>query len=151
MDRERVVCIVLMDVQGSFLLQRRTASAAIAPGLWVFPGGHIEDGETPVAAARRELQEETNVRVASLRPVLVGTERLRDSSGRIRLLDFTVFAGLMPANAQLVLGEGDELRMVVADRLATYPLGPLAARINAALAAWFAAPLRGLPEAILLR
>jgi 8-oxo-dGTP pyrophosphatase MutT (NUDIX family) len=33
-------------------------------GIWVQPGGHVEDGETPWAAARRESEEETGLRLA---------------------------------------------------------------------------------------
>jgi diadenosine hexaphosphate hydrolase (ATP-forming) len=34
------------------------------PTLWIFPKGHIEPGETPEAAAVREVQEEAGVRAA---------------------------------------------------------------------------------------
>ena len=37
-----------------------------SPGAWQMPQGGIDDGEDPLAAARRELHEETNVRSASL-------------------------------------------------------------------------------------
>jgi 8-oxo-dGTP pyrophosphatase MutT (NUDIX family) len=36
-------------------------------GIWLQPGGHLEAGETPWAAARREAQEETGVRLRWLR------------------------------------------------------------------------------------
>lgn len=32
--------------------------ASLGPGLWAFPAGHIEEGESPVACAQRELREE---------------------------------------------------------------------------------------------
>lgn len=44
--------------QGRLLLQRRDVASRRFPGLWEFPGGKVEAGETPREAVLRELQEE---------------------------------------------------------------------------------------------
>lgn len=49
---------ILFVSGGHVLLLKRSDSAKDAPGTWGFPGGGIEPGETPEAAARRELHEE---------------------------------------------------------------------------------------------
>lgn len=49
---------ILFVQGGRVLLLKRAETAQDAPGTWAFPGGGIEPGETPEAAARRELQEE---------------------------------------------------------------------------------------------
>lgn len=64
-----VVAAALKDPQGRVLLQRRPAGKAHA-GLWEFPGGKVEPGETPEAAMVRELAEELGITVdvAALEP-----------------------------------------------------------------------------------
>jgi 8-oxo-dGTP pyrophosphatase MutT (NUDIX family) len=49
--------------QGSagLLLTRRAQHLRNHPGQWAFPGGRLDDGETPVAAALREMREEVGV------------------------------------------------------------------------------------------
>lgn len=55
-----VVAAALTDADGRVLLQKRKESGAM-PGLWEFPGGKIEEGETPEAALTRELREELGI------------------------------------------------------------------------------------------
>lgn len=52
-----VVAVALVDGDGRILLQQRAAGRAMA-GLWEFPGGKVEPGETPEAALVREIEEE---------------------------------------------------------------------------------------------
>lgn len=57
--------VAVLEDRGRWLVQRRAASGLL-PGLWEFPGGKVEPGERPEAAARRELREETGVHVRRL-------------------------------------------------------------------------------------
>lgn len=59
-----VVAAALVDSHGRVLAQRRSPGGAMG-GLWEFPGGKIEPGETPEAALVRELHEELGIVVAS--------------------------------------------------------------------------------------
>ncbi|WP_076585226.1 Nudix family hydrolase [Solilutibacter tolerans] len=55
-----VMAGVVTDVRGRVLLARRTQGRDLA-GLWEFPGGKVDPGETPEEALARELQEELGI------------------------------------------------------------------------------------------
>ena len=55
-----VSAAALIDTDGRVLLTQRPAGKSMA-GLWEFPGGKVESGETPEAALIRELREELNI------------------------------------------------------------------------------------------
>lgn len=57
-----VVAAALIDAEGRVLVQQRPAGKALA-GLWEFPGGKVEAGETPEDALVRELEEELAITV----------------------------------------------------------------------------------------
>ena len=55
-----VSAVALIDVDGRVLLAQRPEGKSMA-GLWEFPGGKVEPGETPEAALIRELEEELGI------------------------------------------------------------------------------------------
>jgi 8-oxo-dGTP diphosphatase len=58
-----VAACALIDADGRVLLAKRPPGRPLA-GLWEFPGGKVEAGETPEAALVRELDEELAIKVA---------------------------------------------------------------------------------------
>lgn len=83
MDLMPVVAVALIDSAGRVLVAQRPEGKEHA-GLWEFPGGKIEPGESPESALVRELAEELGIAVdpASLSPLTFGSE----SRGRRHLL-----------------------------------------------------------------
>jgi 8-oxo-dGTP pyrophosphatase MutT (NUDIX family) len=61
--------VVLVDERGWLLLQERDEGAPVNPDQWSLVGGGVEEGETFVEAAVRELEEETEVTGVDLEPV----------------------------------------------------------------------------------
>jgi 8-oxo-dGTP diphosphatase len=59
-----VVAAVLINAANEILLAQRPAGKTMA-GLWEFPGGKLEDGESPEAALSRELHEELGIKVCA--------------------------------------------------------------------------------------
>jgi len=57
-----VVAVALIDPDGRILMTKRPEGKTMA-GLWEFPGGKMEAGETPEAALIRELKEELGIEV----------------------------------------------------------------------------------------
>ena len=104
---------VILDGSGRVLLSRRAADSHQG-GLWEFPGGKVEPGETLVVALARELQEELGIRVRRSSPLL---EVRHDYGDKQVLLDVHVvweFAGRAQGR------EGQPLAWVAGDELGQY-------------------------------
>ncbi|KAM9851697.1 nucleoside diphosphate-linked moiety X motif 17 [Aulostomus maculatus] len=68
------VAVMLQTANQRVLLTRRAEQLRVFPNVWVPPGGHLEPGETLLAAGLRELREETglNLEPEQLSPKILG-------------------------------------------------------------------------------
>ena len=125
----RFVGVVLVDDHGQLLLQERDEHATIDPERWGLPGGHVDDGESFAAAARRELAEETGVRLGPdelrfwreyqvFHEAYGSWDRMQVFAARCSLTD-----------ADIVVGEGRRIVFVAPDRALDLPLTASSSRI----------------------
>jgi 8-oxo-dGTP diphosphatase len=114
-----VVACALIDADGRVLLAQRPEGKPMA-GLWEFPGGKIEAGETPEQSLIRELEEELGIVVkeACLAPLTFASHGYPD------------FHLLMPLyvcrrwDATVTAREGQQLAWVRPNKLRDYPMPP---------------------------
>lgn len=75
MDNVRVLLkAIIMNEEDKFLILRRPADSHSRPNCWDFPGGNLEFGENAEKCVRREIEEETTLRVKELRPLHIISE-----------------------------------------------------------------------------
>jgi len=78
------VALAVPILNGKLLVTRRAAGSHLE-GTWEFPGGKVEAGEAPAAAAGRELQEETGLVARDLEPLLVLVHEYPERSVRLHV------------------------------------------------------------------
>ena len=114
-----VSAVALVDADGRVLLAQRPAGKAMA-GLWEFPGGKVDPGETPETALIRELTEELGIDVTAscLAPFTFASHSYPDFHLLMPLYVCRKWSGIPVAR------EGQLFAWVHAARLADYPMPP---------------------------
>ena len=114
-----VVACALVDSDGRILIAERPAGKALA-GLWEFPGGKLEPGETHEATLIRELREELGIetKAACLAPLTFASHSYDDFHLLMPLYVCRRYEGIaMPR-------EGQRLKWVRPAQLRDYPMPP---------------------------
>ncbi len=112
-----VVACALIDADNRVLITKRPAGREMA-GLWEFPGGKLEVGETPEAALVRELAEELAITTwqSCLAPVSFASHAYTDFHLLMPLYACRRFEGVPHGQ------EGQELKWVRAQNLRDYQM-----------------------------
>jgi 8-oxo-dGTP diphosphatase len=121
-----VAAAAITDVRGRILLARRTDGRDLA-GLWEFPGGKCEPGESPEHALIRELQEELGVTVRVGPPLISVPQQYPDKRLCLDVRRVTAWQGI-PRGV-----EGQALAWVAPEKLTRYPMPPADRPVVAAL------------------
>ena len=123
-----VVACALIDADGRVLLAQRPEGKALA-GLWEFPGGKIEPGETPENSLIRELEEELGIitKAACLAPLSFASHDYDDFHLLMPLFICRRFEG-MPSPR-----EGQQLKWVRPQDLRKFAMPPADEPLVAAL------------------
>ncbi len=126
-----VSAVALIDKDGRVLLAQRPPGKSMA-GLWEFPGGKVEPGETPEQALIRELREELGIETwnSCLAPLTFASHSYAD------------FHLLMPVFAcrkwegTAIGQEGQALKWVAVNRLREFAMPPADAPLIPILQDW---------------
>ena len=123
----QVAAGVLINAQGQFLLGSRPIGKPYA-GYWEFPGGKLEQGESQLAALKRELLEEMGITVLQATPWL--TQRFEYPHANVELHFFKVHAWTGTLHGH----EGQQLAWQSVGQLTVSPILPANGSILRSLA-----------------
>ncbi|MGH1463998.1 MAG: (deoxy)nucleoside triphosphate pyrophosphohydrolase [Cognatishimia sp.] len=114
-----VAAVALIDRDGRVLLAQRPEGKSLA-GLWEFPGGKVEAGETPEVALIRELQEELAIDTwaSCLAPLTFASHSYEDFHLLMPLFACRKWQGTPMSN------EGQALKWVYPKDFRKYPMPP---------------------------
>ena len=112
------VTAAIIKQDDAILIVQRKAGKSFG-GYWEFPGGKIEDGETPEECLVRELSEELGVVAFVLHPFAENT--YIHANGVIRLL---AFVATIEDLSVLKLVDHDDIKWVTPETILSYRLAP---------------------------
>ncbi len=110
-----VVAGVISDARGRILLARRTEGRDLA-GLWEFPGGKVDPGETPEQALIRELREELDIDARVGEPVIAVPQQYPHKRLRLDVRRIAAWSGTLKGL------DGQALAWVPEHKLASYAM-----------------------------
>ncbi|TGN62282.1 (deoxy)nucleoside triphosphate pyrophosphohydrolase [Paracoccus liaowanqingii] len=126
-----VTAVALIDPDGRVLLAQRPPGKSMA-GLWEFPGGKVEPGETPEAALIRELDEELGIQTwdSCLAPLTFASHAYESFHLLMPVFACRKWRGIVQPR------EGQQLAWVRANDLRNYPMPPADIPLIPALQMW---------------
>ena len=112
------VTAAIIESENKILIAQRKAKDSLFGGLWEFPGGKIEDGETPEECMARELKEELEIEVEV--GTLITSNKHRYPNGIFELLVYKV----EHISGNFVLNDHDEIKWITIDEISNFEFPP---------------------------
>ena len=118
-----VVAVALLNDQGQVLLAQRPAGKWMA-GMWEFPGGKVEQGETLEEAIIREIREELGLEISA--GDIFG--RYEHAYTHFSVTVHAILCDIIQGEPKAI--EADEIAWVTLAKLAEYPMGKVDRQIS---------------------
>jgi len=112
------VTAAILEQEGKILIAQRKSEDDLFGGLWEFPGGKIEEGETPEECMARELKEELNIEVEV--GELITSNKHKYPHGIFELLAYAV----KHISGVFILHDHDEIKWVTIDEMTNFEFPP---------------------------
>ena len=112
------VTAAILEKDGKILIAKRKTGDKLFAGLWEFPGGKVEEGETPEECMARELKEELDIEVEV--GELITSNKHKYPHGIFELLAYRV----KHVSGEMVLNDHKEIKWVTADEMSNYEFPP---------------------------
>lgn len=128
LDKSVVTGVLVQNPEGKFLLVKKPDNVGPYAGMYLPPGGGIDDGESADDAALRELFEETGVKVKNLKRVFFDDDVTENWAGVTKhLIGLLYTADYVSGDLQPTEGNDDTLEVVEwfsSEELKALPLSP---------------------------
>ena len=112
------VTAAILEKDGKILIAKRETGDDLFAGLWEFPGGKIEEGETPEQCMARELKEELEIEVEV--GELITSNKHKYPHGMFELLAYRV----KHISGKIILNDHDEIKWVTIDEMTNFEFPP---------------------------
>ena len=117
------VTAAILESNGKILIAKRKSLDTLFGGFWEFPGGKIEEGETPEECMARELKEELEIEVEV--GELITSNEHKYPHGIFELLANKV----KHISGAFILNDHDEIKWITIDELSNFKFPPADAPI----------------------
>lgn len=114
---QKIVAAAFIVRQGKVLLTKRSDAKAVAPGAFHLPGGHVEEGEQPDEALRRELREELSLSAAIGSPFAAFAYTTDDNAHTVAII---YAASIEPGLVRIANSENAAIAWVSAEDAGRY-------------------------------
>lgn len=117
---QKIVVVGFIIHDGKLLIVKRSSKAKFLPNYYELPGGHVEFGEEPKEALKREIKEELGVDVTIFEPFHYFS--YFSDEGNVHNIEIAFFAKVNESVKNIKLNEHEDIRWVTKNELDSYKI-----------------------------